>query len=497
MSERRRVSFTRRMVGRTRQLVVVAVAACTVAGLVALDRRALDTSPSTSSVRAAAPEFHPNAKASTWFCPGVIGNDDKISGSLVISNSGETPIGGTITRFVVDGPARAQRFAVPARSTLTVDALAGARSPFVATLVESHGAALAVEQRTSHRAGDAVTTCASSPAGTWFLADGFTGADSIEQVVVTNPSLDSAILDVSFVTALGERNPQSLKGVVIPPESVRVFDMAGLDARNEAVVAVSVRASVGRVIVGRSQHYLGQGRLGYTMSLAASGTSDRWYFADGDKSPNVTEEFVIYNPAANDQQLTFIIADDNGVAIDPVTVTAPARRVTKFAPSSLPALPAGRYSAIISATTSTSSFGEAVVIERVTTRQENKSTASAVVLGAPAPSRAWIAPSGVALGLSDALRIFNPGSLPATIRVVYLGPAGDVAVAGYEEVSLAPGASTSVPLGAESASAAVSVVANEPIVVTRRTSRGNKQPISGAAPLLIMTTTDAQPAEGQ
>jgi len=78
-----------------------------------------------------------------------------------------------------------------------------------------------------------------------------------------------------------------------------------------------------------------------------------------------------------------------------------------------------------------------------------------------------------------------------------LGPAGDVAVAGYEEVSLAPGASTSVLLGAESASAAVSVVANEPIVVTRRISRGNKQPISGAASLIIMTTTSAQPAEGQ
>jgi P pilus assembly chaperone PapD len=480
-------------VGRTRQLVVLAIAVSAVAGLVALERRTVDPSTLNAATRATSPEFRRDAKASTWFCPGVIGNDDQVSGLLVISNFAEVPVGGTITRFVVDGVARQQRFAVPARSTLEVDALAGLKSGFVSALVESQGAALVVEQLTVHRAGNAVASCASTPSGTWFLADGFTGADSIDQIVVTNPSLDSAILDVSFVTAIGERNPQSLKGLVVPPESVRVFDLAGLDARNEVIAAVAVRATVGRVVVGRSQHYLGRGRLGYTMSLAASATSTRWFFADGEKSASVNEEYVIYNPSATDQQLTFILADDQGVAIDPVTVTAPGRRVTKFAPSGLSALLDGRYSAIISATSSVdqsasagASAGEFVVIERVTTRQEEKSTASAVLLGAPSASRAWVATSGVAIGVADALRVFNPGSLPATFRVSYLGPAGDVSITGYEEVLLAPGASASVLLGAETASTAVSVTSNEPIVVQRRIDRGPKQPIKGAAPLVVM-----------
>lgn len=496
MVQRRSAMLARRAVGRTRQLVVLAIAVSAVAGLVALERRTVDPSTLNAATRATSPEFRRDAKASTWFCPGVIGNDDQVSGLLVISNFAEVPVGGTITRFVVDGVARQQRFAVPARSTLEVDALAGLKSGFVSALVESQGAALVVEQLTVHRAGNAVASCASTPSGTWFLADGFTGADSIDQIVVTNPSLDSAILDVSFVTAIGERNPQSLKGLVVPPESVRVFDLAGLDARNEVIAAVAVRATVGRVVVGRSQHYLGRGRLGYTMSLAASATSTRWFFADGEKSASVNEEYVIYNPSATDQQLTFILADDQGVAIDPVTVTAPGRRVTKFAPSGLSALLDGRYSAIISATSSVdqsasagASAGEFVVIERVTTRQEEKSTASAVLLGAPSASRAWVATSGVAIGVADALRVFNPGSLPATFRVSYLGPAGDVSITGYEEVLLAPGASASVLLGAETASTAVSVTSNEPIVVQRRIDRGPKQPINGAAPLTIMTAS--------
>ena len=500
MVQRRSAMLARRAVGRTRQLVVLAIALSAVAGLVALERRTVDPLTLNAATRATSPEFRRDAKASTWFCPGVIGNDDQVSGLLVISNFAEVPVGGTITRFLVDGVARQQRFAVPARSTLEVDALAGVKSGFVSALVESQGAALVVEQQTLHRAGNAVATCASTPSGTWFLADGFTGADSVDQIVVTNPSLDSAILDVSFVTAIGERNPQSLKGVVVPPESVRVFDVAGLDARNEVIAAVAVRATVGRVVVGRSQHYLGRGRLGYTMSLAAAATSNRWFFADGEKAANVNEEFVIYNPSATDQQLTFIFADDQGAAIDPVTVTAPGRRVTKFAPSGLSALPDGRYSATISATSSVdqsagtgssagASAGESVVIERVTTRQGNKSTASTVLLGTSSASRACVATSGAAIGVADALRVFNPGSLPATFRVSYLGPAGDLAITGYEEVLLEPGASASVLLGPETASTAVSVTSNEPIVVQRRFDRGPKQPIDGAAPLILMTAS--------
>lgn len=460
------------------------VVAC-VAGIVALDRRSVDTETTAEETRSVVPEFRADAKASAWFCPGVPANDQSIQGRLIVSNFGESPVGGTITRFALDGFARRERFAVPARSVLELDATARIESSFVSALVESQGSTIVVEQRTNHRAGDAVVPCASSPSDTWYLADGFTGADSIEQVVVTNPSLDSAILDVSFVTALGERSPQSLKGVVIPPESLRVFDLAALDARNEATVAVSVRASVGRVVVGRSQHYLGRGRLGYTMALASAGTSARWYFADGEKEEGTSEEFVIFNPLQNDQLLTFIVAGDDGVALDPLTVTVPARRVTKFAPAGLGALPNGRYSTVVTAAALSEASPEGVVVERVSTRQSDKSTASAVILGVPRPARRWIAPSGAAMDAPDSLRIFNPGSASTLIRISYLGPAGDVPIPGYEEVSLAPGGGTSIGISGAAASAAIVVSSTEPVIVQRRVSRGAQQSILGSAPLIV------------
>jgi hypothetical protein len=481
---------SRDMSNLLRRVAVAVAVVATVGGLVSLARRATTATEQSIVVGPVVPEYRSAAKASTWFCPGVPGNDDSISGVLVISNSGEAPVGGTITRFALDGAARRQRFAVPARSTLEVDALVGTKSPFVSALVESQGASIAVEQRTSHRAGDALASCASSPGGEWYLADGFTGADSLEYIVVTNPSLDSAILDITFVTSVGERSPQSLKGVVIPPESVRVFDLAALDARDEATIAVTVRATVGRVVVGRSQHYLGRGRLGYTMALGASGVSNRWYFADGEKEQTITEEFVIFNPLENDQQLTFILTRDDGVPLDPLVVTAPAKRVTKFAPTTLSALAEGRYSVVVTATSATGSQSTGVVVERVSTRQIEKSTATAVLLGAPFSARSWVAPSGAAPDVPASLRIFNPGSEPATFSVTYLGPAGDVTVPGYEQVSLAPGAGASISLSAQVASTAVSVISSEPVVVQRSVSRGAKQAINGTAPLVPVATDD-------
>jgi hypothetical protein len=93
------------------------------------------------------------------------------------------------------------------------------------------------------------------------------------------------------------------------------------------------------------------------------------------------------------------------------------------------------------------------------------------------------------------LRIFNPGANPATLAVTYLGPAGEVAVIGYESVSLAPGASTSVALSDVTQAVTVTVVSSEPVVVARRISRGVKQPLLGAAPLVAAVKSDAAAAQ--
>ena len=432
------------------------------------------------------PEYRSGAVARAWFCPGIPGRDRSITGEIVVTNPTENPIGGSLTRFSVDGTARSERFTVAGRSTQRLDARGNVSSRFVSSLVEIDGSDAIVEQRTFHRAGNAVAQCAVGPAASWFIADGFSGADSLFDVVITNPALDPAIVDVAFTTAAGERSPQGLKGFVIPGRSVRVLDAGDFDARNETILAVSVRATVGRIVVGRSQHYLGRGRLGYTMALAAAGASSRWYFASGEKGDGIDEQFVLYNPGNDDAQVTLIITPTsrNAEAPDPVVLTAPARRVTTYSTAQLSALKPGTYAVIFGATSVLGDATRDVVVERVTTRRIDGTTVTTVLLPATRPATQWLAPAGAATTVDAGLVIFNPGGEPATVAVAALGPAGDVPVAGYESIVIAPSTAANVTLPADLDGRALRITSGAPVVVERAIARGGTLRGVAAAPLL-------------
>ena len=215
---------------------------------------------------------------------------------------------------------------------MTVDAAAAITAPYVSAMVEIDGGGGLVEQRAVHPAGEtvgvSVAPCTTDTAEAWYLAEGFTAGGSVEQLVLTNPSDQVAIVDVGFATASGSREPQNLQGMPVPARSVQVIDMASIAARDEAEVAVKVEATFGELVVGRGQVYMSGGRLGYGMALAAPALRSQWWFANGDKGPGVTERYSLYNPTENDVEVqpTFLGIADGTDLIDPDRRTGPPGR---------------------------------------------------------------------------------------------------------------------------------------------------------------------------
>lgn len=426
-----------------------------------------------------------SALTTSWYCPGVPANDLGITGAIVVSNPSTRIVTGTIT-FLGDGqPPLANALSVPALSTILINALPGIGGTFVSAMVEINGGVGSVEQRITHQGGDSIALCANAPAQDWFFADGFTGADSIEQIVLTNPYSDSTVVDISFVTLESKREPANLQGFVLLPQSVTVLSMADQGARNERVVAVSVRASSGRLIAGRSQHYLGQGRLGYTMSLGASATSDQWWFPDGEKVPGIAEQLVIFNPGDTDRTLSvlFITTGEVSSSIEPATITAPAGRVVTFNTASLPSLPDGRYGILVAVVDSPSdlevvSKADQIVVEQVINRGEGSLVGTSVVLGVPtaAASTTWVAPSGTTAGLEHSIVVLNTTSDAATVTVQSIGPAGAVAISGLENIVIAESGLTliSVPIGLPVGQ--LILRATTPVIVQRLLDRGHELP---------------------
>lgn len=384
---------------------------------------------------------------SSWFCPGVPAGESGLGGSLQVTNPSDAPIAGRITAYTTDPgvPAVDEPIIVAPRSTSTVDLDAlQPTGTFVSALVEIDGGGGFVEQTAEHPAGNAVSPCANAASSNWWFADGFTVDDSTERLVLTNPYPDAAIVDIRFVTADGIRRPSRLQGYPVPGRSVQVVTLGELGARDEPILAAQVSATRGRVVVGRAQHYVGGGRLGFTMSLGAPSLNSQYYFADGETGDGIQESYAIYNPT--DAEVT-VYAVFLGLPATPdftndTEVVVPKGGVVILDTADVPNLPAGRHGAVFS-----TFAAESIVVERVITRPAGDSVATSVVMGSPPnlASTRWSAAVGSDLAIEDALVVLNVDSVDTTVTVSALGPGGLVPVPGLENIPLPAAGLITVP----------------------------------------------------
>ena len=424
---------------------------------------------------------------SSWFCPGVPSGQADVGGVLKITNPADDPIAGRITAYTTDPNAAPvdQPVTVAARSTVTVDLDAlQPTGTFVSALVEIDGGGGFVEQIAQHPAGNAVSACANATSSNWWFADGFTVDDSTARLVITNPFPDAAIVDVRFVTSDGIRRPSRLQGYPVPGRSIQVITLGELGARDEPLLAAQVSASRGRVVVGRAQHYVGGGRLGFSMSLGAPSLSSQYYFADGEAGPGIVEQYAIYNPTDTDVTVDAVFL---GLPATPdftndTQVEVPAGRVVVLDTADVANLPAGRHGAVFS-----TFAADSIVVERVITRPAGDSVATSVVMGSP-PNLAttrWSASVGTDIAVEDALVVLNVDSVDTTVTVSSLGPGGLVPVPGLEQVPLGAGALMTVPFTDPSLLGRAFVVeSGQRIFVERLLPRGPElQGRSGSFPL--------------
>ena len=394
-----------------------------------------------------------------------------LGGSVTVANPSDAPLDGHLTVFsdeVGSLPAE-QAFEVPSRDTLTLDlSTVQATGNYLSAMVEITGGGGFVEQEANHPDGNAVSPCSNSTSANWYFADNYTLNNSKEDLVITNPFPDEAIVDVSFASNDGERTPPQLQGVPIAGHSVHVVSQEFL-AKDEAVLAVSIVASRGRVVVGRAQQYLGE-RQGYTMSLGSPSGSAGWWFADGENDGNF-ERYSIYNPTDDEAvvQPVFlgVTSDTFNNDIEPITI-APGR-VASLSIADVANLPPGRHGAQFSSLT-----GTPVVVERAITRQTAETFATTVVRGVeqyfadPGYFR-WSMAIGTDLAVDNVLVVLNVSFVDATVAVKALGPGGEVDLAGLEAVPLPAGSviTIAVPDQAAALGHPLVVVGTQPIIVER------------------------------
>ena len=393
------------------------------------------------------------ALTGSWFCPGVPATGEPgVGGEVVIANRDDDRLVGRFSIRTAEGLQVEEALTVEPWSREIIDVDAYVTASYASVVVEIDGGRGFVEQRSIHPAGDSVAPCSNDTSGEWYLADGFTVDGSADTLILTNPYDDAAVVDLTFATSSGEARPTAFQGFTILPQSVETIQMgqAGLGARDEEVIAVHVGAERGRLVVGRAQHYLGGGRLGHQVTLAAPALRDQFWFADGETGPGITETYPIYNPTGSDVQVDVVFL---GLPLDAgfsdITVEVPAHQVVVFDPSADDSgitLPEGRHAAVFSTLADPS-----IVVERVLTRPAGDSVATTVVLGAPPRLDGFVA-SRWHLGIgpsepaASALVIYNVDNVDGTVSIESVGPSGPSAVASLTDIPIAAGSVTAIDL---------------------------------------------------
>ena len=378
------------------------------------------------------------AVTTTWYCAGTSAAGGEYGGEIVVSNTSEAPVSGVLTLLTPEGEPVVQPLELKPRSQESISVGELVSASYATAVVEVDDPHVSVEQRALHPAGSAVSPCSTQTSNEWFTADGFTAEGSDFHLVLTNPYLSPAIVDLTVSTDAGPRTPPTLQGFVIPARSVRSINIAEAGFRDEEVLAIGAVASSGRFVMSKDQHYIGAGRLGHVQTLASPSAAPAWWFADGDRGQGISESYMVYNPSDDEVQADLVLLGatslNTELLIPPSTLSIPAHEVVRFDTADVPLLADGPHAMVVSGRD-----GARIVVERVLTRPAGSSVATTVVLGAQdgVASHRWSVPTSTSIAIEDVLVVLNTSSIDASVTVYSVGPGGEEVVPGLAELPIA------------------------------------------------------------
>jgi hypothetical protein len=357
------------------------------------------------------------------------------------------------------------------RSQLVIDINSLVSAPYASAYVELNDSAASVEQRALHPAGAAVSPCANRTSDQWYFADGFSAESSDFRLILSNPYMSPAIVNIEVATEDGQRTPTNLEGFVVPSQSIRVLNIPESGFRDEEILAISVVATTGRIVAAKDQHYLGAGRLGHVLTLGSPSTSDQWWFADGEKGAGISETYMIFNPTDQDVIADVVIlgVDATVTSIQPTTLTIPSHDVVPFDVSAMVGLPDGLHGGVVSGQS-----GAQLVVERILTRPAGSSVATTAVLGAQLgfQSTRWSVPTSTTIAIEDVLTILNTSPNDGVVTIYSVGPGGEEPVPGLSDIPIAANGLISIDLvDPLSFGRALEVESDQLILVERRLER--------------------------
>jgi len=249
------------------------------------------------------------APATTWYlAEGYTGAG--FDEWVLIQNPNSSPAVIKATFMRRSGPPVEQTYTVDANSRFSIYVDAILPDDEVSAEIESTNGVGVIAERAMYfnyhgREGGHDSVGVTAASTSWYLAEGFTGDDFDEWILIQNPNASAANVEVTYY--LKGAGPQTYQ-YAIPANSRHTIHVD----ENPGMSAVEVSAKVASdipVIAERSMYFNYKGKDGGHDSIGVTSLSNHWYLGEGYTGGDFDEWILIQNPnpVAADVGITYLV----------------------------------------------------------------------------------------------------------------------------------------------------------------------------------------------
>ncbi len=308
-------------------------------------------------------------------------------------------------------PAPLQHVSIPANSRTSFNLGTYVQTWNVSTKVTPTGGDVICERAVygEERTWGTDSIGTTTPAATWYLAEGATDGGMETYVLVQNPNASDVTVDLTFMTSSGSQSGPH--GVTIPANSRHSFNVG--DSVVDYNVSTKVVSTGGSVVCERSMY--GNGRTWAHDSVGVANPSSIWYMAEGATAGDFETWVLVQNPNATAVTVDLTFMTSAGSQPGPHGVSIPANSRHSFN--------VGEYVTDYNVSTRVETAGGDVICERAVYGGDR--TWGTDSIGATATAFTWYLAEGcTGEGFETWVLVQNPFGSPATVDLTFMTSTG-------------------------------------------------------------------------
>jgi len=237
-----------------------------------------------------------DALSTSWYCAGPTGVSRNGALQIVIANTENKVVFGTVEVTSEKSSAVTRQLSVNPLSDLVINPSSFLKGNYLGSVVTLNGGGIGVAELLGSTDGVIETPCSSITSPNWYFPFGSTISGNNTTLILFDPTHESAVAAVSMSSDQHSYSSQTLQSISIKSMGVVALKL-GRPLPSLRRVALDITTHSGRLVAFELERRNTSGVQSTTLTLGASSPASRWYFPLISPAKGVSDVLYVYNPS--------------------------------------------------------------------------------------------------------------------------------------------------------------------------------------------------------